>query len=193
MSQTVSSGAHVEHLIECLDGAVESDCSEEICDCVKNALIEMIASGEERLPESFLKPTEGQYARRLLHKDPAGRYSVVVMVWDVGQGTALHDHAGQWCVEAVYRGNIRVTSYDLEEKVSDELHKFSEQNTIEAGVGQAGALIPPYEYHILENASDSEPAVTIHVYSTELTWSNAFFPAENGLHRKERKELSYSA
>jgi predicted amidohydrolase YtcJ len=33
------------------------------------------------------------------------------MVWDRGQGTRLHDHGGNWCVEAVYRGEIEVTSY----------------------------------------------------------------------------------
>ena len=46
------------------------------------------------------------YGRRLLHRDPRGRYTVVVMTWGPGQGTPIHDHANLWCVECVYRGNV---------------------------------------------------------------------------------------
>ena len=52
-----------------------------------------------------------RYARRLLHRDPAGRYTAIVMTWGPGQGTAVHDHGGLWCVEGVVDGEIAVTQY----------------------------------------------------------------------------------
>ena len=95
-------------------------------------------------------------------------------------------------MECVYKGRIRVTSYDLVSE--DEAHaQFREVETIEAGVGGAGALIPPFEYHTLENPFD-ETAVTVHVYQGELTWCHAFHPTdEAGCYKRERYELEYDA
>jgi predicted metal-dependent enzyme (double-stranded beta helix superfamily) len=126
-----------------------------------------------------------------MHRDPAGRYSVVVMVWGTDQGTPLHDHAGSWCVECVYRGRIRVTSFDLESEPGVEPLRFTPESVVFAGVGEAGHLIPPFEYHMIENA-DRTPSVTIHVYAGELTWCNAFHPLEDGGYRRERRQLTYT-
>ena len=78
---------------------------------MKKVLEDIVQSGGEFVDPPFLKPAPDRYARRLMHRDPRGRYTVLAMVWDVGQGTPLHDHAGTWCVECVYRGRIRVLSY----------------------------------------------------------------------------------
>jgi predicted metal-dependent enzyme (double-stranded beta helix superfamily) len=139
----------------------------------------------------FLRPAADKYARRLMHRDPSGRYSVVVMVWGPNQGTPLHDHAGVWCVECVYRGRIRVTSFDLEGDAALEPLQFTPEAVVFAGKGEAGHLIPPFEYHMIENA-ETTPSVTLHVYGGELTWCNAFHPIESGGYRRERRTLSYT-
>ena len=61
-----------------------------------------------------------------------------------------------------------------------------------AGCGQAGALIPPFEYHTIENP-DATPAVTIHVYAGELDHCYIFVPAAGGGYKREYRELSYTA
>jgi predicted metal-dependent enzyme (double-stranded beta helix superfamily) len=152
----------------------------------------MVLVDDRFLPGEFLEPTPDRYARRLLHKDPAGRYSVVIMVWDRGQGTPLHDHAGAWCVECVYRGRIRIESYDRTSPVEIEPIRFEAAGVLFAGPAEAGHLIPPHEYHRIENA-ETTPAVTIHVYSGEMTWCNAFQPLPGGGFRREHRPLSYSA
>jgi len=107
------SNPRVDELIALLDEAVaiEDECTR--CHRIKDILHDITASGEDFIPAEMMKPAEGCYARHLLHKDPDSRYSVLVMVWDKGQGTAVHDHAGCWCVECVYRGRIKVVSYDF--------------------------------------------------------------------------------
>lgn len=175
-------------LIARLDAAVNNDDCCTICGAVKDVLHEFVAREENFLPDLFMKPTEGKYARRLLHRDP--RYTVLIMVWDKGQGTALHDHAGMWCVECVYRGEIDVVSYDRTDDESGELAQFVQETTIRAGVGDAGALIPPFEYHTIANALET-PAITIHVYGGEMTWCHAYVPVEGG-YKRERRELCYS-
>jgi predicted metal-dependent enzyme (double-stranded beta helix superfamily) len=182
----------VDELIRRLDQAVTVVDDAGRCRNVKHVLVDVVGSGQSFVPEDFMRTATGQYARRLLHRDPAGRYTVLVMVWDRGQGTNLHDHAGTWCCECVYRGRIRVTSYSaMGGDPERDLVDFRRETVVHAGVGEAGALIPPFEYHVLENAGD-EPAVTIHVYGGEMTHCHIFEPAEGGKYRRRYKELSYT-
>lgn len=144
----------------------------------------------EALPERFLKPCPEKYARRLLHRDGAGKYSIVVMVWGSGQCTPLHDHSGTWCVECVASGKILVTRYDLVSAATNPLLEFREAGRVEAGRGEAGALIPPFEYHKIENPYQ-EQAVTLHVYGGEMVSCSAFFP-EGDRYRRELRSLTYT-
>jgi predicted metal-dependent enzyme (double-stranded beta helix superfamily) len=114
------------------------------------------------------------------------RYSVLAMVWNVGQGTPLHDHSGTWCVECVYQGRIRVTSYSVRGGDPESgVVQFARETEILAGPAEAGALIPPFEYHVLANAGD-QPAVTIHVYGGEMTSCHIYEPVEGGWRRRYR-------
>jgi predicted metal-dependent enzyme (double-stranded beta helix superfamily) len=181
----------LQELIEMLDHAVETSDPNRCCHKVKNVLEHICEAGEDFIDHRFLKPAPEKYARRLVYKDPQGRYSLLAMVWDVGQGTPLHDHAGMWCCECVYRGVIKVVSFDLHNDEEDAVLHFTPEREVLAGIGKAGALIPPFDYHTIENACGDKPAVTLHVYGGELTWCNAFLPADGGYERV-RRELSYT-
>lgn len=191
MTVTSQHSQVVEELVRLLDQAMEAPDDEGRCRNVKRVLSEKLGSGERFLDPRFLLPTHDQYARRLLHRDPAGRYTAVVMVWDKGQGTALHDHAGMWCVECVYTGKIRVTSYSVHGGDPETgIVQFQKETVIHAGPGEAGALIPPFEYHVLENAIDT-PAITLHVYGGEMTYCHTYTPVDGGW-KRGYKELKYS-
>jgi 3-mercaptopropionate dioxygenase len=182
----------MDELVRRLDAAVAVPDDAIRCRNVKQVLTDIVGSGQSFVPEGFMRAATGQYARRLLHRDPAGRYTMLVMVWDRGQGTSLHDHAGTWCCECVYRGRIRVTSFSvMGGDPEKDLVEFRQETIIHAGVGEAGALIPPFEYHILENAGE-DPAVTIHVYGEELTHCHIFEPVEGTKYRRRYKELAYT-
>ena len=187
----IKSESKLNELIQRLDAAVDIQEQSGCCHAVKAVLEDIVRSGEEFLDPHMLEPVEGRYARRLVHKDPKGRYSVLAMVWDKGQGTPLHDHAGHWCVECVYRGRIRVVSYSIHSAEDADPVLFERETEIMAGVGEAGALIPPFEHHTIENA-DPTPAVTIHVYAGELDHCYIFLPGEGG-YKRELRELTYTA
>jgi predicted metal-dependent enzyme (double-stranded beta helix superfamily) len=179
-------------LIARLDAAVTDRNDERCCLGVKDALISSIGEGLD-IEARFLEPQPDRYARHLLHRDPAGRYTVIAMVWGPGQGTPLHDHAGIWCVECVYQGHLNVTSYSVR---GGDPHtgvvQFAQEKMISAGVGEAGALIPPFEYHTLANA-EATPSVTIHVYGGEMTHCHIFVPLADGSgHKREYRELCYT-
>ena len=192
MTVTPQHSQKVDELVRRLDEAMVAPDDEGRCRNVKSVLTEMLGSGTPFLDPSFLAPTPNVYARRLLHRDPQGRYTAVVMVWDQGQGTPLHDHAGMWCVECVYQGKIRVTSYSVHGGNPETgIVQFEKETVIHAGPGEAGALIPPFEYHVLENAIDT-PAITLHVYGGEMTYCHTFTPVDGGWKRGYR-ELKYTA
>ena len=185
-----SSEASVQELIQLLDAAVDTDDDCLRCRSVKKVLHEIVESQRDFIAEEFLKPAPDRYARRLLHRDPRGRYTVLVMVWDKGQGTPLHDHAGMWCVECVYRGRIKVVSYSCQ-TLEEDLFQFQREKEVFASIADAGALIPPFDYHTIENANET-PAITIHVYGGEMTWCHAFEKVDGGYHMR-RRELSYTS
>ena len=180
-------------MIQRLDGAIASNKANSVtCAAVKSVLEDWIRPELALLPKKFLEPSENNYARRLLHRDPQGLYSVVVMVWDQGQGTPIHDHAGLWCVECVYTGLIRVDSYALDGKPDDTTVDFMKMDTINAGCGTAGSLIPPFDYHVIKNAQPT-PSVTVHVYGGDMDWCNAYQPTNDGHYEKQRKDLAFTA
>ena len=77
-----------------LDVVIHGGASTGVPELVKAVLIDALQNGTLRLPERFTTPRTESYARRLLHRDPRGDYTMVVMTWGPGQKTALHDHAG---------------------------------------------------------------------------------------------------
>ncbi|HET7601048.1 MAG TPA: cysteine dioxygenase family protein [Gemmatimonadales bacterium] len=191
MTSTASSA--LQEMLHRLDDAVAVRDDAGRCRRVKQVLMDVIGRGEPLLDSAYLAPTPERYARRLLHRDPEGRYTVLAMVWDRGQGTPLHDHAGTWCVECVYQGRIRVTSYSVRGGDPErDLVAFEQETVVLAGQGEAGALIPPFEYHRIENP-DATPAVTIHVYGGEMTYCHVFEPVDGGLYRRGFRELSYTS
>jgi predicted metal-dependent enzyme (double-stranded beta helix superfamily) len=189
---TAAHSAKMQELIRRLDDACSVRDDEGRCKRVKDVLVDIVGSGEDFIDPPFLAPAADRYARRLMHRDPADRYTVLAMVWGPRQATPLHDHAGIWCVECVYRGKIEVTSYSVRGGDPEEgVVLFEKAKVVTAGIGEAGALIPPFEYHTIANVTDT-PSVTIHVYGGEMTHCHIFQPVEGG-YRREFRELAYTA
>jgi predicted metal-dependent enzyme (double-stranded beta helix superfamily) len=189
---TTAHSAKMQELIRRLDEACAVRDDEGRCLRVKDVLIDIVNSGEDFIDARFLEPARERYARRLLHRDLQDRYTVLAMVWGPGQATPLHDHAGIWCVECVYRGKIEVTSYSVRGGDPEEgVVLFEKAKVVTAGIGEAGALIPPFEYHTIANVTEA-PSVTIHVYGGEMTHCHVFTPVEGG-YRREFRELAYTA
>ena len=127
-----------------LDAVIHGQSPARVPELVKAVLIDSMKCGTLAVPESMKAPRPDSYARRLLHRDPDGKYTMVVMTWDVGQKTPLHDHAGIWCVECVVDGNMDVAQYDLLSE-KDGQFRFEQRNNVVAGRGTAGCLIPPFD------------------------------------------------
>ena len=183
-------------LIARLDAAVGDVDPEQIVHRVKAALQAALRANELDLPARFRRTRPDAYARRLLHRDPDERYTAVVMTWGPGQGTSLHDHSGLWCVDCVVDGEIAVTQYDLSSGAGEGegeggAYTFAPQTHVIASRGEAGCLIPPFEYHTLRNASAERTSLTLHVYGGEMSQCHVFEPSGDGTYRRVTRDLSY--
>jgi predicted metal-dependent enzyme (double-stranded beta helix superfamily) len=180
----------VETLIARLDSAVSLAGVDAITARVKTDLEELLGAGSLTLTAALVSPRPDCYARRLLHADPTGRYTAVVMTWGPGQATAVHDHGGLWCVEGVVSGAMVVTQYDVQRHADGTATVYPLQR-LEAGMGSAGRLIPPTDYHVLGNADPDGASVTLHIYGGSLDDCHVFVPTGDGRYREEARHLSY--
>lgn len=179
-------------LITRLDRSVEAGSPEAITASVKKDLEHVLGGRLLSLPEKFVKPRPDAYARRLLHRDPQGRYTAIVMTWGPGQGTAVHDHGGLWCVEGVVDGEIAVTQY-LVQQENDGYFRVTPIGSLLAGTGSAGCLIPPTDHHVLANARPTRASITLHVYGGDLDDCKVFLPATaDGRYAESTRLLSFN-
>lgn len=101
------------------------------------------------------------YQTHLLHAEPDGSFSIVVMVWRPGQRTPIHDHLA-WCVTAVLRG----AEYEEIFAVRDDHLEVVARNR--NPVGAVSGFAPPGDIHQVRN-SGATVAVSMHVYGTDIT------------------------
>lgn len=156
-----------ERLIAAIDAAVAAGDDHAVTSALRSAMCALIRDPAVELPACTQLPVEGHYARRELYRSPVHGYSVVAMTWAPGQGTPIHDHDGLWCVEGIWRGALEIAQYELLESDGDRF-RFRAASGMEAGVGSAGSLIPPHEYHTIRNASADAVAVSLHVYQAPI-------------------------
>jgi predicted metal-dependent enzyme (double-stranded beta helix superfamily) len=182
--------AELTALVDRLNAAVEEATSEAITRRVKADLEDLLGRGGLTLAPRFWTPRPDGYARRLLYQDPANRYTAVVMTWGPGQGTPVHDHGGLWCVEGVVDGEMQVTQFDVRPN-GEAFDVVALGAPLSAGVGSAGRLIPPTDYHVLANAQPDAVSVTLHIYGGTLDGCRIFTPVADGRYVQSVRALSY--
>ena len=164
-----------DKFVACIDAAMQAGDPHAVTKALRQALCVLIRDPDVRLPDCVHEPIVDHYARRELFRSPAHGYSVVAMTWGPGQGTPLHDHAGLWCVEGVWLGELEITQYELLEHAGERF-RFRAAGGVHAGPGSAGSLIPPHEYHTIRNASEDAIAISLHIYQAEMACCTRFHP-----------------
>jgi len=179
-------------LVDALDHAVCHDCPNEITNDLRSALCKLIRDPDVKLPECCYRNVPDHYARRELYRSDAHGFCVIAMTWGPGQGTPIHDHAGMWCVEGVWRGDLEITPYELTDQ-HDDRYRFESRGIMNVGPGSAGSLIPPHEYHTIRNPSTDDIAVTLHVYRGPMTQCSVFQPLADNWYTRDKRKLYLDA
>ena len=126
------------------------------------AALQAAAAVPNLLPPELCVPRSPCYARHVVASDPAGRFTVLAIVWNPGQFSPPHAH-DTWCAYAVVENALTETLFDL-----DPTRKI-------AVPGGTAIRAPGYacfakagleQIHRLGNAGDA-PAISLHAYGVE--------------------------
>jgi predicted metal-dependent enzyme (double-stranded beta helix superfamily) len=133
----------------------------------------VVAALRGRLPgPGLLSPEQlagdpGGYQTHLVHAEPDGSFSIVVMVWLPGQQTPIHDHL-TWCVTAVLQGTECEEVYRLSRTPQDRGGHLQSVARNANPVGTVSGFAPPGDIHQVTNIG-AGVAVSMHVYGTDIT------------------------
>jgi len=188
MSETVLDFRGRDALLAVVEQAYAQPDGEGLTRTLRDGLCHLIKSKAVSLPDCVFEPVEGHYARRELYACPERGTTIVAMTWAPEQGTPIHDHCGLWCVEGVWQGSLEITRYELEE-TDGERARFTRYETLTAGTGSAGSLLPPHEYHTIRNPSKDRIAISLHVYQKAMGTCATFTPIEGDWYLRGSKTL----
>jgi DNA-binding GntR family transcriptional regulator/predicted metal-dependent enzyme (double-stranded beta helix superfamily) len=125
----------------------------------------------EKLPRLLRNPkllsadqrgsSPNSYRRHTLHVDPAGRFSVLALVWEGGQSTPAHDHTC-WSVVGIYRGELRETNY---RRLDDRLLPTGVTHYHQGDVTYLD--LAGSDLHRLDNPT-VEITISVHIYGADI-------------------------
>jgi predicted metal-dependent enzyme (double-stranded beta helix superfamily) len=126
------------------------------------------------LPPERRRASHENYARHMLYGDPAGRYSILAIVWDHGQMSPVHDHHC-WCAVGVYEGQLTETYY----RENGPSGPPSAVSTTRRGTGTLSFEPAASTIHRITNESGAV-AISLHIYGVAKdsisTRVNRIFP-----------------
>ncbi|MEU0664388.1 cysteine dioxygenase family protein [Streptomyces lavendulocolor] len=111
------------------------------------------------------EPDPARYRQHVVHAEPDGSFSVVVIVWLPGQATPIHDHVA-WCATGVHLGEEHERRYQLVPDGSSARLLATEDVVNRAG--EVAALAPPGDIHRVRNDGDGT-TLSLHVYGADIT------------------------
>jgi len=135
--------------------------TDDIAEFVAAELGPLIGRGLDLDPR-FRAPGRSRYQRHLVHVEPAGRFSILALVWRPGQASPVHSHTG-WCVVGVAEGALDECLY----------RGGAAEGVIELGrrrfrPGDVTFMTAdPDAIHRIGNESAST-AISLHVYGCDL-------------------------
>lgn len=147
-----------------------------------------LLESDPQLPSSLLAARPDAYARRELYRSGRHGYQVLAITWAPGQGSGVHDHAEQWGVEAVVRGELEIVDFEAVRQQALTRLKPLGHRTLRTG--HVIGLLPPHDLHACRNAGSRESAVSLHVYGRPLEKVRRFVQVEDDLYRAERATLT---
>jgi len=120
------------------------------------------------------------YTRNCLARTDA--YELILLCWDIGAETPIHDHGGEDCWVYQIQGTIEESHF---EKVGEELIKV---DTMELIPGKLTYMDDRMGYHSLKNLSEGSRAMTLHIYAMPIDRCNVYNDQTDCF---ENKEMSY--
>jgi len=123
--------------------------------------------------KTFLNFKDGAYTRNLVFKNDL--FEVLILCWDIGQKTPVHNHRGQLGWMSVQQGMLSILNYRRID-CSGSCHLTRRWSRVDlhseipiAGVGFVAHVSQRETIHqIINDARFSQKAVSLHIYSRPI-------------------------
>lgn len=179
----------IDPIIRLADAAMALGAPERIVGTLTAVLRPLLPEVAAALPPALRATDSAGYVRRELYRSARHGYQILAIAWAPGQGSAVHDHADVWGVEAVLRGQLEVVDYRIAGR-HDALAELHPAGHHSLPAGSVIGLLPPHDLHSCRNAGAREVAVSLHIYGRPLHEVIRYAHVENALYRPERVELT---
>ncbi|CAH1789684.1 unnamed protein product [Owenia fusiformis] len=100
------------------------------------------------------------------------KYNLIALCWSEGQGSGIHSHADSHCFVKVLDGDLRETMYDWPKPDEEGEMKQKEINTY--GKNGVTYINDSMGLHRMENPSNSDQCVSLHLYSPPFNMCKCF-------------------
>lgn len=131
--------------------------------------------------ESFCSWSTESYTRNCIVENE--NFQLILLCWEAGQKTPIHDHGGEECWVKVIQGEFKETIYKVDEGEEVNVIKTSVSRTNEITY-----MIDFMGFHCLENLSSSR-SMSLHLYAKPILNCNLVDEKSGEF---IRKELVYS-
>lgn len=126
---------------------------------IKDILTSYVSSPADWKKYAMFDPLK--YTRNLV-SDGNGKYNLLILAWDVGKSSPIHDHAGAHCFVKMLSGNLEETLYS---NPNEEGKPLIEKSLTIVGPNDVTYIDDGIGLHRMANTSHTEPAVSLHIYS----------------------------
>ena len=126
----------------------------------------------------YLNWDRQHYTRNLIDRTPL--YELMVICWEVGQASSVHNHRDQNCWMAVPLGRLHVENFHL---VHQDLQRgqccLEPSETVEMNLANPCAVNPTDPVHRVVNPrAFNERAISLHVYSRPFDTCVVYSPEQ---------------
>ncbi len=147
----------------------------KIVPAVEPLLSRLLAA--QTLPEQYCRPAAARVATEhqdftvyRLHRGPKDCFNIMVAIWPSGGSSGVHDHAGKWVVEGVYRNKLHTIRYKRIDNKSQPGHaELRESIALDLHPGDAAHVLSPNEeIHDFVNPTETS-TVSVHIYGGDIS------------------------
>jgi cysteine dioxygenase len=91
-----------------------------------------------------------------------GQYELLILCWNPGMGSKIHDHPGDGCYVRMLQGRLQETMYKLTDKTSNTMEVLKSGDVV---AGEVTYITDDIGLHKLANPDSRIGAVSLHLYT----------------------------
>ncbi len=155
----------LQEFVQTVDRLIGRDLTQPALLAALTPEFERVLAEPNLLPPEQCCPPATSYVQHTLYGDPAGRFSLVALVWRPCCATPVHDHHA-WGLAGVYRGRELETRFAWCDRPNAS-PVLRVADTRQVCAGEVSPIVPPSDIHRVLSPGP-QPTVSLHLYGLDV-------------------------